>query len=78
MLSQKALLDQLMGKDRNLTKEESHMVKVHWSDQKFCRSFLCGFCPNQLLINTKSSIGPCDLQHDEAMQEEYVYRCEYL
>jgi len=73
MLSQKELLDQLMGKDRNLSKDDTHTVKMQWRDREVCRKHLCGFCPNIMFSNTKHDIGPCSMVHDDVLREEYVF-----
>lgn len=63
----RALLDSLMGKDRDV--EESMKVKRSWTDPDVCRHFLCGFCPNELFTNTKSDLGYCDNDHDPKLVE---------
>jgi len=65
----RALLDELMGKDRNASEKGSRAT--HFSDPEICKYFICGFCPNELFINTKSDLGACKKKHDEACREEY-------
>lgn len=56
------LLDQLFGPERNMTKEERVRAgERDVSDPKSCKFYMCGFCPYDLFINTKSSIGMCGL-----------------
>ena len=79
----RALLDELMGKERNLLPTERQNVGSHFSDPEVCKHFLCGFCPHQLFINTKSDLGTfafiyltqlgnCNKIHDDLLKAEYV------
>ena len=53
--AQRALLDQLMGRDRDL--EESEKREQHFSDEDVDRYYLvCGWTPYVLFQNTKSEI----------------------
>ncbi len=70
LASQAALLDELMGKNRDAC-DPNGLRGAHWSDQDLCKSFLCGFCPNELFVNTRSDLGPCDKIHDEKLREDY-------
>lgn len=36
---------------------------------ELCKYFLCGFCPNDLFLNTRVSLGHCDQKHDEGLAE---------
>ena len=72
----RAMLDSLMGKHRNealdakkLTVEEYRRSRL--ADTDICKDYLCGYCPNELFINTKVTLGRCDLVHDEALMEEW-------
>lgn len=69
MAEAKALLDMLMGKDRN--KDASERKARKWSDSDVCENFICGFCCHDLFTNTKSDIGFCAKDHDEACQEQF-------
>lgn len=71
MEAQRALLDQLLGADRNLVPEESEKMKHKWKKRENCQYFLCGFCPYELLISTKGSIGTCSLVHEFNMQKSF-------
>ncbi|XP_046574045.1 luc7-like protein 3 isoform X2 [Haliotis rubra] len=66
-----ALLDELMGRDRNLAPSEQRS-ETHWSDPEVCKYFLCGFCPHELFVNTRADLGPCDKIHDDLLRKEYV------
>jgi len=65
----KAMLDQLMGKDRDLDPSERRERK--WDDDDICPYFLVNFCPHDLFGNTKSDLGPCSKDHDEKLIEEF-------
>ncbi|XP_003391937.2 PREDICTED: luc7-like protein 3, partial [Amphimedon queenslandica] len=65
-----ALLDQLMGRNRNVTGDDA-VKEEHFSDPEVCKHFLCGFCPSKLFINTRSDIGICDKLHDDHFKEAY-------
>lgn len=67
--STRALLDQLMGKDRN--EEPEKRRKRRWDDKDVCEYFNCGFCCYDLFTNTKSDLGFCDKDHDELCQAEF-------
>lgn len=74
MMSQKELLDQLMGKDRNLSREEKRNAapQITWNDDNSqCPHYLCGFCPHVIFTNTKSDLGPCRRNHDRAYRKEF-------
>ncbi|XP_066292378.1 luc7-like protein 3 isoform X2 [Branchiostoma lanceolatum] len=64
------MLDELMGRDRNLAPNEKK-EDIHWSDEKVCKHFLCSFCPSELFTNTRSDLGPCDKIHDDALRDGY-------
>ncbi|CAH8459202.1 unnamed protein product [Schistosoma bovis] len=70
LAAQKALLDELMGKNRNACNGESS-GGPHWSDDDVCKFYLCGFCPHDLFVNTKTDLGQCPKSHDERMRESY-------
>lgn len=65
----RAMLDQLMGKDRD--KDPSERRKRKWDDEDVCPYFLCNFCPNDLFGNTKSDLGSCGKDHEEALITEF-------
>jgi hypothetical protein len=68
----RALLDELMGADRNLVSAEKSKVRgKHFSDENICKLFIQGFCPNDLFTNTKSDLGLCKKLHDEACKREW-------
>jgi hypothetical protein len=76
MDANRALLDELMGLDRNLVTEEKSKVRGrHFSDENICKLFIQGFCPHDLFTNTKSDLGLCKKLHDEACKREWA-SCE--
>lgn len=60
MDAQRQLLDQLMGKSRDIPDALKGTVReadVH--DKDVCKHFLCGLCPFKALLSTRSDIGAC-------------------
>lgn len=78
MLSAAQLLDELMGRDRNLAPDEKR-CNVRWDDEtKVCRYYLCGFCPAELFTNTRSDLGPCEKIHDENLRITYEKSSRFM
>jgi len=71
MDANRALLDELMGADRNMLSEEKKRNRRNFFDENVCKYFLCGFCPHDLFTNTKSDLGPCPKSHDEVLKREW-------
>uniref|UniRef100_A0A6Q2XYK3 LUC7-like 3 pre-mRNA splicing factor n=1 Tax=Esox lucius TaxID=8010 RepID=A0A6Q2XYK3_ESOLU len=71
MLSAAQLLDELMGRDRNLAPDEKR-CNVRWDHETTCKYYLCGFCPAELFTNTRSDLGPCEKIHDENLRKMYL------
>ncbi|KAJ9465355.1 Luc7-like protein [Diplonema papillatum] len=70
--SARTVLDDLMGKDRNKALTERKRRKNHFSDEDYCKFYLCGFCPYLLFTNTKSDLGvTCNLNHSDVMRESW-------
>jgi len=67
----RALLDELMGRDRNLLPDERTNTEMRFDDNQVCKFFICGFCPHDLFTNTKSDLGECKLLHDDAMKDQW-------
>ncbi|XP_067931603.1 luc7-like protein 3 [Watersipora subatra] len=65
-----ALLDELMGRNRNANPDDK-AGNIKWADDEVCKRFLCGYCPSELFTNTKADLGPCNLIHDESLRKEY-------
>jgi len=53
----RALLDELMGKERDAPLHERSNRKIVFSDDDVCKHELVGVCPNQLFKNTRSDLG---------------------
>ncbi|XP_076366383.1 luc7-like protein 3 isoform X1 [Tachypleus tridentatus] len=70
LASAKALLDELMGRDRNLAPTDQKK-EASWSSSQVCKHFLVKFCPNDLFVNTKADLGICSKIHDEKLKREY-------
>ncbi|CAE7885988.1 Luc7l3, partial [Symbiodinium sp. KB8] len=68
----RTLLDRLMGVNRNEDNEDALITDLH--DERVCKDFLCGLCPNDLFVNTKEDVGPCQLRHDENLKRMYEER----
>jgi RNA-binding protein Luc7-like 2 len=77
----RALLDQLMGLERDVKLDERTNKARHFSDDDVCKYHLCGLSPYTLFRNTKSDLTPaegynktpieeCKAQWDELSQEE--------
>lgn len=69
--AQRALLDELMGKHRNLPADQRPAVAMKWSDPQVCMWYNLGFCPHDLFVNTKSDLGPCDKEHDDKLRMDW-------
>lgn len=70
----RAILDQLMGSDRNLSvqeKEKHKPKKRHFTDPDVCKYYICGFCPCEEFRRTKNDCGECTAIHDEACKTEW-------
>jgi len=67
----RALLDQLMGPNRNSRMGDDEDKRVHWSDDNICTWFLCGFCPHDLFKNTREDLGACPELHSPILKEEF-------
>lgn len=69
MDAQRALLDQLMGPNRNrISGKESD---AHWDDDNVCPWYLISFCPHDLFKNTKEDLGSCNKLHSPVLAEEF-------
>uniref|UniRef100_A0AAR2J083 LUC7-like 3 pre-mRNA splicing factor n=1 Tax=Pygocentrus nattereri TaxID=42514 RepID=A0AAR2J083_PYGNA len=77
MLSAAQLLDELMGRDRNLAPDEKR-CNVRWDDETVCKYYLCGFCPAELFTNTRSDLGPCEKIHDENLRKMYEKSSRFM
>jgi len=71
----RALLDQLMGPNRNRIQGDD-TPETRWDDEKTCPYHLCGFCPHGLFKNTKEDLGSCTLIHSPMLQAEFASQPE--
>ncbi|CAN1159110.1 Luc7-like protein 3 [Linum perenne] len=72
MDAQRAMLDSLMGADRNLTENEKKDFKeITWDSKEVCPYYMARFCPHDLFVNTKSDLGPCERVHDPKLKESF-------
>ena len=67
----RAMLDELMGRDRDIPLEERTGEGLRYSDPEICKHALAGLCPYGLFKNTRSDLGPCKYEiHDDDLQFE--------
>eukprot|EP00884_Botryococcus_braunii_P001837 jgi/Botrbrau1/11654/Bobra.168_2s0011.1 len=64
----RAMLDELMGQDRDGTGPK---VKKKFTDSDICKYYLCGFCPYEEFLRTKHDVGPCPNVHDDACKADW-------
>eukprot|EP01055_Gregarina_sp_Pseudo9_P000538 Gregarina_sp_Pseudo_9__537@NODE_1347_length_1671_cov_4_926471_g1258_i0_p1_GENE_NODE_1347_length_1671_cov_4_926471_g1258_i0NODE_1347_length_1671_cov_4_926471_g1258_i0_p1_ORF_typecomplete_len458_score137_97LUC7/PF03194_15/5_8e75FdhE/PF04216_12/0_0011ZnC2H2_12/PF18112_1/1e04ZnC2H2_12/PF18112_1/0_053KMP11/PF03037_16/0_04KMP11/PF03037_16/3_4e03DUF4407/PF14362_6/0_31Vps53_N/PF04100_12/0_47LPP/PF04728_13/32LPP/PF04728_13/17CAMSAP_CC1/PF17095_5/5_2e02CAMSAP_CC1/PF17095_5/0_37DUF1811/PF08838_10/5_8e03DUF len=67
----RALLDSLLGVDRNALPEQRQNRQQRFNDSDVCRYFLVDFCPHDLFPNTRSDLGPCPKIHNDSLKEQY-------
>lgn len=65
----RALLDSLMGHDRNM--DPGKRRPRHYTDDDVCRSYLLGLCPHTLFTNTRVDLGPCNRTHADKLRSEF-------
>jgi len=66
-----AMLDELMGRNRNAHPNEK-VAEISWEDSSVCRYFLVQFCPHDLFTNTKADLGSCPKIHDDELRRAYL------
>jgi RNA-binding protein Luc7-like 2 len=59
MDAMRAMLDELMGKDRNVVPSQRTNTKMRYDDPTICKYALAGLCPYGLFRNTRSDLGGC-------------------
>lgn len=69
MDAQRALLDELMGRNRDGDKPEEDITDFRHS--RVCKSYLCGLCPHDLFQNTKMDLGECPNLHLPQMRVQF-------
>lgn len=65
----RALLNSLMGNDRNARPEQRKIRR--FTDDDICRNYNLGLCPHDLFRNTKIDLGVCEKEHNEFLKEEF-------
>lgn len=65
----RALLNSLMGNDRNAKADQRKIRK--FSDAEFCKNHLIGLCPHDLFKNTKIDLGACEKEHNDIVKDEF-------
>lgn len=70
MDEQRALLDSLMGVNRNADRAADEILDYH--DSRLCKMFLFGVCPSDLFTNVKARHTDCDKLHDENMRKKFL------
>ena len=74
--SQAQLLDELMGKNRNVA-PGARINAVRFDDEDVCKYMLCGLCPHDLFVNTRADLGACNKIHDEELRKQYEKSSRY-
>lgn len=69
MDAQRALLDELMGRNRDGDRPEEDVGDFRHT--RVCKRFLCGLCPHELFQNTKMDLGDCAQLHTPALREAF-------
>nr|CCA22856.1 unknown protein putative [Albugo laibachii Nc14] len=69
MDAQRALLDELMGRNRDGDKPNDEIKD--YRDRRVCKYFLCGLCPHELFQNTKMDLGECPKLHIPNLRTKY-------
>lgn len=57
MDAMRAMLDDLMGKDRNVPVTQRSNTRTRFDDAAVCKYALGGLCPHGLFKNTRSDLG---------------------
>lgn len=55
----RGLLDELMGKERNVPLNQRSGKSLKYDDPLVCKYAVAGLCPNRLFKNTRSDLGEC-------------------
>lgn len=64
------LLDELMGRHRNLAPDEKPK-ELRWDSDEMCHFYLGRLCPHDLFNNTKADLGACKGLHDEDVRNQF-------
>jgi len=66
-----SMLDELMGRNRNLAPDDAANISLTWQHGDVCRYYLVLFCPHDLFTNTKADMGPCGKIHDDDLKQKF-------
>eukprot|EP01025_Chloroclados_australasicus_P009168 TRINITY_DN13523_c0_g2_i1.p1 TRINITY_DN13523_c0_g2~~TRINITY_DN13523_c0_g2_i1.p1 ORF type:complete len:360 (-),score=42.11 TRINITY_DN13523_c0_g2_i1:384-1370(-) len=70
-----SILDELMGKERNVPLNQRSGRAIKFSDPEVCKYQLCGLCPYKLFKNTKSDLGACGYEfHEDHIEWDEVQK----
>lgn len=67
----RALLNGLMGADRNASVSKGQRRARTFRDEDVCKKFLLGLCPHEMFTNTKMDLGPCGKHHNEHLKDAF-------
>jgi hypothetical protein len=67
----RSILDELMGKDRDLPRKDKLRLQKHFDSPEVCKFYLLDFCPHDLFPNTRSDLGPCKKRHDQYFKQQF-------
>ncbi|KAG6623451.1 Spliceosome subunit [Phytophthora cinnamomi] len=70
MEAQRALLDSLMGVNRDGDRPDDD-PQLDFRHPRVCKPFLCGLCPRELFQNTRVDAGACALLHSPSIRAAY-------
>eukprot|EP00002_Diphylleia_rotans_P035780 TRINITY_DN783_c0_g2_i7.p1 TRINITY_DN783_c0_g2~~TRINITY_DN783_c0_g2_i7.p1 ORF type:complete len:289 (-),score=59.34 TRINITY_DN783_c0_g2_i7:194-1060(-) len=68
----RAMLDDLMGRDRNAVNEEQAKKSYRkYYEPEVCKFYLLEMCPHDLFPNTKVDLGKCSKLHDRYLLDDF-------
>jgi len=69
----RAMMDSLMGPNRDEAVKDKKLAKSAFKDHGVCKSFLIGLCPlDPTYLGGKRKFKPCSLIHSEIMKEQFA------
>jgi len=69
----RAMLDALMGPNRDEKEVDKAKAKEKFKDPGVCKSFLIGLCPlDRAYLGGKRQFKPCDKIHSEIMRDQFI------
>ncbi|CAE7943254.1 crop [Symbiodinium sp. KB8] len=69
----RAMLDALMGPNRNEKEVDKAKAKEKFKDPGVCKSFLIGLCPlDRAYLGGKRQFKPCEKIHSEIMRDQFI------